>query len=422
MGVAHPSPEPAPRAPGYAAPSTMPSLRPRLRPLVTAAVLAAGLWLALAQGTGLWLPPALQPVGHALYRVAFWVTLPVEFLLWKLGPPTGHHRPAWYALPSSIVTATILVALGAALRRRPSPSRASRHVLLVVGLPLVVLVGTGFAWGVLLAPQRLVVQRYEVPIRDLPPWAEGLRILHVSDTHYGPYVSLPYLREVAAAANREQADLVVFTGDYVHRTPAAIPDGIAVLAGFTGRLGAVAVLGNHEHWEGAAAVRAAFEPTAITLLDRQVRYLGPEGLHADPAPARLVLAGLGDRWEDRTDPRALLAGVPDALPRILLAHNPDDAEDVPAGLRVDLLLAGHTHGGQVRVPFLGTPVVPASPRFAGGLCRGPRLPVLVSRGVGLAYLPVRLGVPPEVGVVTLVDGGTTPGAVQGSAMPPAGSG
>jgi hypothetical protein len=91
------------------------------------------------------------------------------------------------------------------------------------------------------------------------------------------------------------------------------------------------------------------------------------------------------------------------MPRLLLAHNPDTAEQVKPTQRVDLMLSGHTHGGQVYLPGLGTPVVPSSygQKYAGGLCAGPTCPVIVSRGVGMALLPMRLGVPPEIGYLIL---------------------
>ena len=142
----------------------------------------------------------------------------------------------------------------------------------------------------------------------------------------------------------------------------------------------------------------------IRLLDRDHVFLGPEGLREEPGEDALCLAGFGDLWEDEHDPADALVGVPGATPRLVLSHNPDYAERIPADLRVDLLLAGHTHGGQVRVPGRGTPVVPSAfgQKYAGGLCQGPRCPVQVSRGVGMAYLPVRIGVPPEIVELTLV--------------------
>jgi hypothetical protein len=102
--------------------------------------------------------------------------------------------------------------------------------------------------------------------------------------------------------------------------------------------------------------------------------------------------------------RKTLEGVSESMPRIVLAHNPDTAETVPPGVRVDLMCSGHTHGGQVSLPLVGTPIVPSEygSRYAGGLCLGPSCPVVVSRGVGMAILPVRFRVPPEIGVIELV--------------------
>ena len=113
---------------------------------------------------------------------------------------------------------------------------------------------------------------------------------------------------------------------------------------------------------------------------------------------------MGDLWEDRVSFNDALAGVPEDMPRIVLSHNPDVAETMPAGFRVDLMCAGHTHGGQVWVPTLGTPIVPSryGSKYAGGLVQGPHCRVLVSRGVGMAILPVRFRVRPELVVIDLV--------------------
>ena len=189
----------------------------------------------------------------------------------------------------------------------------------------------------------------------------------------------------------------------MHRTSRAIEPGIGLLCQLRGRLGVLAVLGNHDHWEGAAACRAAFARGGVRLLDRDRVFLGPGGITEAPTEDTICLAGLADLWEEQHDPREPLDQVPEGMPRLLLSHNPDYAELLPAGLRVDLMLSGHTHGGQVRLPWVGTPKIPSryGQKYAGGLCQGPTCPVLVSRGVGMGFLPVRLGVPPEMSLITL---------------------
>ncbi len=377
---------------------------------------ATVLCLSLVQGTRLWLPPALQTAGHAAYRLAFWITAPAEKLILNCYPLMDHDVPARHAPLSALATALAAWLLAEALlrlRRSPpgSPTakgptrRDALGTLARGGVGLVGSTALGISgWGVLVEPSSLALREYTVPIRGLPGWAQGLRIAQLSDTHYGPYTPLPHLQRAVGMANQLRADLVVLTGDYVHRTPASIRHGIGVLCQLQARLGVYAVLGNHDHWEGAEACRQIFTSGGVRMLDRQHLLLGPDGPGSAALGQALCLAGLGDLWEDEHPPAEALRGVPSGAPRLLLSHNPDYAEKLPEDLRVDLMISGHTHGGQVRVPVLGAPKIPSryGQKYAGGLCRGPRCPVLVSRGVGMAYLPVRLGVPPEIGLITLV--------------------
>jgi predicted MPP superfamily phosphohydrolase len=149
-----------------------------------------------------------------------------------------------------------------------------------------------------------------------------------------------------------------------------------------------------------------FQQIGIPVIDNRCAYLTKSGLAlAGRAPRdSIALAGLGDLWQDPGTFSNILADVHPSIARIVLSHNPDTAELPDAkDFRVDLMLAGHTHGGQVWVPGLGTPVVPSQygQKYAGGLCAGPHFPVLVSRGVGMAVMPVRFGVPAEISVIEL---------------------
>ncbi len=393
---------------------TSPSARPWLPALLLALLSAVVLGLLLMQGNELWLPASVQSIFHPMYRLAYWITLPAQWAVLLVHPIAHHHVPASNPPAAAALTG---LGLGAAwwalaswrgqMAASPEPDPKRRDLLgsAAMGLGALATMGVGGLgfWGVLIEPRRLVVRRYGLPIRGLPAWAEGLKIVQLSDTHYGPYVPLPYLRRAVATANDLGADLVVLTGDYVHRTPRSIPDGIGVLCDLEARLGRFAVLGNHDHWAGAEACREAFRTGGIRILDRQHVYLGPHGPSDTPLDDALCLAGFGDLWEDEHPPEDALTGVDPAIPRVVLSHNPDYAEYLPEDLRVDLILAGHTHGGQVFVPGKGTPKVPSrfGQWYAGGICEGPRCPVVVSRGVGMAYLPVRLGVRPEIVLTTL---------------------
>jgi predicted MPP superfamily phosphohydrolase len=386
-------------------------LRHHLVALAVGLVSAVGLSLVLLQGNQLWLPHALQPLGHVLYRGAYWLTLPSQWVVLTIAPGSNYHMPAQHEVAASLVTGAGLALAWLALAQLPwrgsatDPDARRRELLVRLGLSVGALGAFGMgAWGSIIEPSRLQLRRYTVPIRGLPAWAEGLRIAHLSDTHYGPYVPMPHVRRAVAMANNLEADLAVLTGDYVHRTERAIPEGIGILCTLKARLGRFAVLGNHDHWANAEACWRRFREGGVHTMDHRHLFLGPDGPQDEPSEDSICLAGFGDLWEDKQPPQVALEGVPEGIPRIVLSHNPDYAEKIPEGLRVDLMISGHTHGGQVFVPGKGTPKIPSNygQWYAGGLCEGPRCPVVVSRGVGMAYLPVRLGVPPEVVLITLI--------------------
>ncbi len=260
-------------------------------------------------------------------------------------------------------------------------------------------------YGILIAPQRLTVARYEVPITGLPNSLAGLRMVHITDTHYGPFTSLSYLEHVVRQANDLQGDLIVLTGDYVHRSAKAIGPGIGVFEHLQSRFGTLAVLGNHDHWEGTDACRRVFNRINVPLLDNKHLFLTSKGLsNTAISEASLCMAGVGDPWTEGSRIDHALANVGPAIPRIVLAHNPDSADQFDPAYRVDLVLAGHTHGGQVSLPFIGSPIQSTSRKYLGGVCQSPHCPVIVSRGAGLAGIPIRLGVPPEIGLLTLRSG------------------
>jgi predicted MPP superfamily phosphohydrolase len=208
------------------------------------------------------------------------------------------------------------------------------------------------------------------------------------------------LERAVRLANELGGDIVFLTGDYVHKSPKYIEPVAEVLGGLESRLGVFSVLGNHDWWEGADQVRRALASRGIVNLDNRRVILTSAGELQEEAALGLCLAGVGDLWEDRQDWAAALGGLDPLMPRILLSHNPDVAELLPRGAdgRVDLMVSGHTHGGQVRLPFLGTPVVPSrhGQKYAHGLVRGPSCPVFIASGIGLSVLPFRFGVPPEI--------------------------
>ncbi len=242
------------------------------------------------------------------------------------------------------------------------------------------------------------VTRQRVVLEALPAAFTGFRIALLSDIHHGPFVPLSYVRHVVALANALEADLVCLCGDYVHRGRRFIAPVGEALAALRGRSGVVAVLGNHDHWDGAAATRRALAAARIPELRNGGQWIYRGG-------ARIRFAGVGDLLEDRQDLAGALGDARADDVTVLLSHEPDFAEGI-ADRRVSLVLSGHTHGGQVHVPGYGPPVLPTrlARKYASGLVRAPATQVFVTRGVGTITPPVRLCCRPEVALLTLAPG------------------
>jgi uncharacterized protein len=304
-----------------------------------------------------------------------------------------------------------------AIRGEPNSSRRrflTDAPLLVAGA----VPAAGLIRGTLVEPWDLVMRRYQVPVLGLDPALNGLRLVQLSDTHLGPRIPPEYLQRVVRRALEIQPDMFVLTGDYIHAGTAYIRRAAEIFEPLaaSGRP-VVGVLGNHDWYGSGRKMSAALREIGVAMIDNGRVFVdaGKQLIHpsrsegrvlAAPETAALCIAGIGDLLEDRVDLDAALLGVRTACPRVLLSHNPDAAElrAWRQGPRVDLMISGHTHGGQVHVPFLGTPVVPSryGQKYAGGVVKGPAFDVLISRGIGMSILPVRWGVPPELVEVTLV--------------------
>lgn len=261
------------------------------------------------------------------------------------------------------------------------------------------------AYGTAIENRALEVTRLPFAIQDLPRELEGLRIAFMADLHAGPFTPNDYLAEVARQVNAMQPDLVLIPGDFVDKHGRYFDDAARMLSTLRPTLGTFGTLGNHDHWEGTALAHRKLTEAGVTLIDNDRVFLTRDRrVTKQPQADALALAGVGDLWVDKPDLARALRDVPASMPRLLLSHNPDFAEEAPdKTARVDLMLSGHTHGGQMRVPLLGTPFLPSryGQKYASGLVQGPAWPVYVTRGIGVAGSPVRLGVRPELTLLTL---------------------
>ncbi|AKU99216.1 Phosphoesterase [Labilithrix luteola] len=256
------------------------------------------------------------------------------------------------------------------------------------------------AWAFLVEPARLVVDRVDLAIPHWRAEHAGLRVALLSDLHVGsPHWQLEDLKELVRKTNAEHPDLVLLAGDYVidgvkfgTRTS---PEPIAhELAELRAPLGVIAVLGNHDWWNDGVRVRHALESNGIVVLENEVRRIEKNG-------KSFYIVGLADAVTREQQIRPTLDAVPAGEPMIVLVHEPDVFPSIDA--RASITLAGHTHGGQVKLPFIGRAVVPSDygERFAAGHVVEEGRHLFVTTGVGTSIFPVRFGVPPEIALLTL---------------------
>lgn len=277
--------------------------------------------------------------------------------------------------------------------------RRRKRCALIGAVVVVPLLSLG-VWAFLIEPSRLVIHEETITLRGWPRSIDGLRITALSDIHAGsPFIDVEKLRNVVTKANATNPDLVVLLGDYMVRdtwhSKVVEPEVIAeALQGLRAPFGVYAVLGNHDHWYNAAKVRAALEKSEIRVLDNDVARLQKNG-------QVFWLVGLADAWTGRDDIAGTSQKIPGGEPAIALTHNPDILPRLPLILR--LTLAGHTHGGQVNLPFIGRRIVPSEfgQRYAAGHVEEEGKHLFVTTGIGTSVFPVRFRVPPEIAVLTL---------------------
>lgn len=325
----------------------------------------------------------------------------------------GSSNPIWLIIsPPWVVGAYFLIGLG--LHRawiwlqQPSdaPVHSARRALLGRGIGVITgAAGAVGGYALLAEPRKIELTRRVIRLPGLPPQLTGLTAVQLTDLHYGDWVPASFLRRAVEMANDVKPDLFFLTGDYATKPGRRrLRPVMEMLSGLRPRIGTFAVLGNHDHRCDSALLRRLMGDLGFHLIDNSRRFIGLDrSISAEPHDG-FCIAGIGDWYCAHQDYPAALGNLPAGMPRILLSHNPDVAEDdrlTSSGLRVDLIISGHTHGGQIRLPLLGTPVVPSGygQKYASGLVTGPVCPVFISRGLGLAVLPLRWGVPPEIAVL-----------------------
>jgi uncharacterized protein len=258
---------------------------------------------------------------------------------------------------------------------------------------------------------RIEISEQRIWLKGLPDSFSGLRIVQLSDIHHGKFYPLEAAARAVALSNALKPDLVALTGDFVSYSRACVEPVAEVLGMLRARYGVLAVLGNHDFRVSADGITRALDRQGIEVLrNRNVRlcFRGEE----------LALAGVDDHGYG-ADLRRAMGGIPAGTPKILLAHNPQIIRGA-ARYGADLVLSGHTHGGQINFPVIGSVAYGRSPerlRYKIGWDRLADTQIYVSRGLGTIVLPWRLRCPAEIPHIELLP--SLPADRHGAASPAA---
>ena len=249
------------------------------------------------------------------------------------------------------------------------------------------------ARSALTEPFRLTVEHHQIHLQRLPRELDGFRIVQLSDIHHSPFTSRAQIERAVETANSLQPDIVALTGDYVSKERAYAAPCAELLSGLRARHGVYAVLGNHDHWTDASLITDLFRAEGITVLVNQ-------GMRFENNGAAFWLAGVDDTMVGLEDLPLALAGSSDNEFKLLLAHNPIILRRA-ARAGVDLVLSGHTHGGQVSLRSERNTAGRPRRRLLKGLASQGETQIYITRGLGTVVLPVRFGCPPEVSLLEL---------------------
>lgn len=261
--------------------------------------------------------------------------------------------------------------------------------------------------------EQIELVQVPVKINNLPSALQGFKIGLLTDIHSSFIVSNKLIRAAGQLIMSEKPDVIVMAGDYISGSTKFLSGSIGefkkeYLIGCANSLsqlkapfGVYGVLGNHDFWSGPEVVKIICETFSKQI---GVVWLRNSSVVINKGGASFRLSGVDDYWEPSCSLTSACKGISTEAIKILLSHNPDINEEITlARERIDLVLSGHTHGGQVVVPFLGQPVMPSKfgQKYRVGLVRDGDRQTYISRGVGCLLAPVRLNCLPEVTVLTL---------------------
>ena len=245
-------------------------------------------------------------------------------------------------------------------------------------------------------PYWIQIKVTEKTDNQIPNSFKGLKIAYVSDIHHTKSFSRARVKSLVEKVNSLNPDIILLGGDYVNKSPIYIEPCFEELKNLNAPMGKFGVLGNHDHWESAELTRTCMEKAGIIELDNKSQWIYRNG-------ERIKIGGVGDYWEDNQVIDNTIDDVKESDFVILLSHNPDYAENLQTN-KVDLMLCGHTHGGQVTLFGLWAPFVPSKykQKYRTGLVKTEHTEVLISNGAGTSgFLPVRFFARPQINIIEL---------------------
>lgn len=282
---------------------------------------------------------------------------------------------------------TVLLRQLSGWNRKFDPSRRQLIKRCLVGCS----VGIPLFDALVYEPLHIELSTYYLPVAHLPVALNGFRIVQLTDIHRSPITQDSIIIKAIRMANATNPDAVVLTGDFVTDDPTGANEVAEMLSKLTSRLGSYAVLGNHDYVAGAGAVTNALESQGIRCLTNDNVELA----------RGLFLVGLDDHGQGKPDAEAAFRGVGEDSSYVTIAHSPMAVLDIKG--RKGLLLTGHTHGGQIRIPFVATHLLPGlvADKYIAGWYLDGNLRTYVNRGIGMTNLPMRFRCRPEVALFVL---------------------
>ena len=270
---------------------------------------------------------------------------------------------------------------------------------------ILILVLSGMLFGLIcglyayfVEPQRFVITKQTIEVNNWSNQNNNFKIVAISDIHGGAhYMDEARIRYIVEQANAQNPDLIVLLGDFISESNgkgSSLMMPVSVMAdnlsGLKAKFGVFAVIGNHDWWHDEKEVRQNLERVGYRVLENESANFQNNG-------QTISIIGIEDFWKRRkVDVKNLVKNIDPKQNIIAITHNPDSFDQLPDG--ISLLLAGHTHGGQVVIPFYGPPIVVAKREYTRGLIKKNNQSLFVTTGVSAMF---RFGVPPEIAVVTI---------------------